>query len=278
MPNANAVREIFLQLREKIPLYAKKFMVWVNVDLKKWAVSFFTKKNLGDLLASLPSRIRAFSKSFVKFLSDFPVDTKLRYKTTLAFIVIIFFSLALLSRSNPYSLLIPTAGYPLPSIDSRDTFSIYAFPKGSDKAIEAQIKMKRKESIPKDIPTLAFQLSVPVDDAGKHPDLERLPFFGNSIRQVWHREKTLYIDLRGETLNDELYRYLRTKEAVDQTKLLDSYFFAFTKTLLSFDPSVQSVQFRVDGKPAKIDSMTFDLSVPHTSANTVELPSLPTLP
>lgn len=207
------------------------------------------------------------------YLQRLATEPQVRFRTVLWAIGIMFVGFFTLVGTNPLRLLIPDAFFHPPVNDSRPLIQMAGI------SVEDQgvVEVPRRISLEGDAVTIAQRVAIAVSrppgllearTGAVFADLEPLPDLGLAIRRIWvpgmesrAAVEHLLIDLRAESLESEVDRFLLNREAdaADRQRLVDGYFRAFSQSLFNALPALQRVDFLVDGERRALPGMRFRL-------------------
>lgn len=194
-------------------------------------------------------------------------------------IAIIFLSFAILSSSNPFRLLVPGLAWQMPGHDWRSKVKLYGVDRNTGVLIpttrlilkdkEPHILIRRIAEAVGSVPSLAERKYLDHSSG-----TEVLPSLGLAIKRGWVLEqngkKRILVDLRKETLENEMAFFLRERSASEEKRqhYMDGFFKALTYSILSILDDYESVEYTIDGTPhSTFPGMTFDLSKTYTHAD-----------
>jgi hypothetical protein len=231
-------------------------------------------------------------------------DKKFWFLFFTGLVSILFFVLFALVGKNPYSLLLPLTLHDsfLPVYDKRTKVKVF-FSDGQMNAFPVERKISLSGELRKDIKLLLIETSEPpyfgTEEQNSVPkmNLKKLPGLHFALIQTWVlSNNTLVLDFREETLLLETTnlkvridkgtydiqeetkdggRLAKEKEEEDKNKvaleklrlaLLDSAFVAIEKTIFENFSTIQTIEFRVDGKKKDLPGMEYKLSTKRTKS------------
>lgn len=207
------------------------------------------------------------------YLQRLASEPQVRFRTVLWAIFMMFVGFFTLVGTNPFRLLIPNAFFHPPVSDARPLVKLA----GISVEDQSVVEVPRRLSLEGDAVAIAQRVAIAVSrppgllearTGATYADLEPLPDLGLSIRRIWMPgaesravAEHLLIDLRADSLESEVDRFLLNREAdaADRQRLVDGYFRAFSQSLFSVLPALQRVDFLVDGERRAVPGMRFRL-------------------
>ncbi|MBL8019943.1 MAG: hypothetical protein JNM27_09775 [Leptospirales bacterium] len=221
-------------------------------------------KRLPDFLRSIPATIRSFFDALAQ-----PENGKMRMMTVLWSIVLVFVSVCVLGKVNPFQSIIPILGIHLPVRDSRLPVQLKAYSFESKTLQTVNRRLPTDGTPDRNVMRIAIALSETAGIQETSAAVENMPDYGFSLKRVWVlKEGGCIIDLRSSTLQSETEAFLKNRDVKDrkpQAFYMDAYFQSLTASIFSAKTGCTSVQYLVDGKPSSIKDMTFDLSKSYTN-------------
>ena len=234
-----------------------------------------TKLAVKEWAAKIPELFRTAQAGVRGYIEDLTQKPEVRFRTVLWAICIMFVGFFTLVGTNPFRLLVPDAFFHPPAQDARESVAIYGISLESGKTVRIQRYLDLSVTGETRLRRIAAAVSQPpglqegLGDSN-YADLMPLPDLHLSIRAVWFPNKqqdTVIIDLRAESLSDEVDRFLANREGTersDNTELLDAYFRALTASLFEQMPAIGSLDYLIDGERRSVPGMQFDLSRRYT--------------
>ncbi len=218
-----------------------------------------------------------------RYLQRLAAEPQVRFRTVLWAIFVMFVGFFTLVGTNPFRLLIPNAFFHPPVSDARPLVNMAGISVEDQSVIEAP----RRLSLEGDAVAVARRVAIAVSrppgllearTGAAFAELEPLPDLALAIRRVWVPGSAeaasgtdtdvkakdaahLLIDLRAESLEKEVDRFLLNREAdaADRQRLVDGYFRALTQSLFNALPALQRVDFLVAGERRAVRGMRFRL-------------------
>ena len=196
-----------------------------------------------------------------------------KFRFLLTIFAVFLLSNSILADLNPFRLLLP-GFFSIPDANVRgEEIDFYALSLQSKKLISYPKRFLRSNDWSVQVKRTAASMSRPPSLREKkeriHYDSVPFPLLGNSIRFAWFSEKKalLIIYLNRKALQHEVDIFLKKIRTDEKAFYLDGFFRVLTANIFKLNPEVQRVQYLIDEKSKKFDSMSFPLHREHVRAS-----------